>query len=370
LKQDSIRNIARKAGVSPITASRILRDQHQKYRDETVARVREAAREVGYRPNLLARSILGGRTQTVGVMIAFSHSSFTSNELFGIHDALIERDYAPLMLIARPNQTTVLEQIHRLLDRRVDGIILGQGQESTQEEDLRDVWKRQVPLVAVHSPLKGTRHAGFVATDEAVGGRLALRHLVEQGHRRIGYVTWRVGYGNLIAREKAFLGEAAAYPEIQCEVVEVSAAASPQGTVEMLDFLKRPDRPTALALGGDTLARGVYQAAFRLGIRIPEDLSVIGFSDHEFSRHMDPPLTTVHEFPYEIGRKAVELILNRIERDGEEELAPESVLIPPELLVRGSTSSPAYESGKMTGGAPVPHCSGQELKGKRNEERE
>jgi len=337
LRNDSLRTIAQRAGVSAKTVSRILGGKAHLHKDETVERVMEMAREVGYRPNLLAKGILEGRTQTVGLMIPSGQSVYTTQLFLGIHDALIEADCAPIMLVPRSRVARPLEQIHRLLDRRVDGIILGQELDWIRDEHLEDVWKRQIPLVTVQAPLSGTRHADFAGTDEEAGADLVARHLASLGHRQVAYITWSTPGGALSLRREAFR-RAFTDAGLDARIVEVERVPSPYAKEFLVYLLGDRNRATAVALAGDELIFGAFQAARALGLSVPDDLSICGYAHHDFEPHLDPPVTTVREFPYEIGTEAVALLFRRIggetlHKDGQ----PRMIRVRPELDIRTST---------------------------------
>ena len=183
----SQKRIAEEAGVSIMTVSRVLRGKED-VAEATRERVLEVAGKYGYRPNLLVRGIQTGKTGTIGVLLP----PFPSYDelLSGIHDELVQADHVPINIwsasdaVDQSIDAHEVTQIHRLLDRRVDGVILKPVDEAVSDDYLREVWERGIPLVVVDRELPRT-HADFVGTDDLEGGRIVARHLLGLGHRRL-----------------------------------------------------------------------------------------------------------------------------------------------------------------------------------------
>jgi LacI family transcriptional regulator len=328
----SHQDIAREANVSRVTVSLVLAGKDQTS-EETRRRVMEVATRLQYRPNLLVRGMQTGRSHTIGVIIPAS-MHFHSQIARGIHDELIAVDYVPIQLWVDPavdTKATELEQIHRLVDRRMDGVIIWPADVSVPDVHFREIWQRNIPLVTVDR--ETTTHADHVGTDEELGGRLAAEHLLALGHRRIAHVTFPGKSGSVFRRGAAFvkLIEAAGGT---CEFVT--------GRTEDLDgpvraLLSRQPLPTAIFAATDPMAMKVYSAAASVGLRIPQDLSVVGYADFPFARDLVPPLTTVRQDPYQMGRLAAQVLLDRIfDRCNTD--VPRIIRITPELIIRRSTA--------------------------------
>lgn len=331
-----LKQIAHETNLAEATVSRILRNRDQ-CSEQTRQRVREVARQMRYRPNLLVRAIQTGRTQTVGVMVVVA-DDFFGQIVTGIHHELIEADHVPLLACCGspkyPLATTELEQIHRLVDRRVDALIMWPTEETVPDTYLREVWEREIPLVAVDRELEQT-HADFVGTDDEAGAIEAARYLLSLGHRRIGHVAGPQTVSPGRIRRRTF-EKAVADAGASCMTIEDPSFSS--GYEASAALLKSPDRPTAVFAGSDRLARGFYRAAGELGLRIPQDVSVVGFADLPLATLMQPELTTLRQEPYQIGRRAARIALDRIE--GVPDLpSPLKIRLKPDLIVRGSAAS-------------------------------
>lgn len=340
----TLREIAKKSGFSYQTVSRVLNKQGHLHRTETVRRVMEVAEELGYRPNLNARGIQMGRTRTIGILADLAPDSFSRNLLLGIHDEVISEDYLPIFLMSRPGLANELEQIHRLVDRRVDGVVLRPVMHEVSDQYLREVVDRHLHLVTVDIQVPDTRFVDFVGTDDLLGGLLAARHLLELGHRRLAFVSWFMHLIMKQHRRDAFCDAVRSVPGATAEVVDIQFDRETWGKAEALELLRRPDRPTAVFVGADDIARGIYLAAAELGLRIPQDLSVVGYSDLDFAMRMRPPLTTVRQDPYQIGRLASRLVLQRIRGKITCE-EPQQTRLRPELVVRASTGPAPRTTG-------------------------
>ena len=331
-----MRGLAEELGVSAMTVSRAL-NGNPSVSKATRDRVLEAAARSGYRPNRLAKGVLTGRSGTIGVMVS-PVKPFEAHVVLGIHDALVEQGYLPLLHFHSlgPNaelDTAELDYIHRLLDYRVEGLIFWPSDETVPDVYLNEVLERNVPLVAIDRHLPETR-ADFSGTDDVAAGRLAAEHLIALGHRRLAHIGGEPNVSTYRDRRAGFESVLRDHGLAQ-EVVECRYDDGFDATVELL---KGETRPTAIFAASDVIALGVYRAAASLGLTIGSDLSVVGCADLPFARYLTPPLTTIRQDPYEIGRQAVRLLLERLA--GKSPSRPQSSRLPPRLLVRKSTEEP------------------------------
>lgn len=332
----NLRGLAEELGVSAMTVSRAL-NGHPNVSQATRDRVLEAAERTGYRPNRLARGVLTGRSGTIGVMVS-PIKPFEAHVVLGIHDALVEQGYLPLLHFHSlgPNaerDTAELDYIHRLLDYRVEGLIFWPSDETIPDIYLTEVWERNVPLVAIDRHLPETR-ADFSGTDDVAAGRLAAEHLIALGHRRLAHVGGEPNVSTYGDRRKGF--ESAVRDHGLTSVTV--ACRHDDGFDATLGLLTEENRPTAIFAASDVIALGVYRATAAAGLTVGRDLSVVGCADLPFARDLAPPLTTIRQNPYEIGRQAVRLLLQRLA--GELPPSPQSSRLVPQLLVRSSSREP------------------------------
>jgi DNA-binding LacI/PurR family transcriptional regulator len=332
----NVRGLAEELGVSAMTVSRAL-NGHPNVSQATRDRVLNAAERSGYRPNRLARGVLTGRSGTVGVMVS-PVKPFEAHVVLGIHDALVEQGYLPVLHFHSlgPNaerDTAELNYIHRLLDYRVEGLIFWPSDETVPDVYLKEVWERNVPLVAIDRHLPETR-ADFSGTDDVAAGRLAAEHLIALGHRRLAHVGGEKNVSTYGDRRKGFESVVRNHGLAP----DIVTCRHDDGFDAALGLLTMENRPTAIFAASDVIALGVYRAAAAAGIKVGRDLSVVGCADLPFARDLAPPLTTIRQDPYEIGRQAVRLLLQRLA--GESPPTPRSSRLLPRLFVRKSSAEP------------------------------
>ncbi len=306
---------------------------------ETRERVLAVATRLKYRPNRLVRAIKQGRSGTVGVMVPIA-LSFASEIVRGIHDALAEQQYLPILHFhgVGPQATrdeTEREYLHRLLDHRVDGIIFWPSDETVSQIYLHEVWDRGVPLVAVDRNLPRT-NADFSGTDDIAGGRMAARHLLSLGHRHLCHIGGEPWVSTYADRRRGFEETLAEAANVRCVVAE---AADCRCRDLVRELLTSRDRPTAVFLASDRMAADVYAVAESLDLLIGRDLSVLGYADLAESAGLRPRLSTMRQDPYAIGQAAASLLLDRIEGRYDKP-KPRSVRVPPQLVERESTGYP------------------------------
>jgi LacI family transcriptional regulator len=339
-----LKDVAKAANVSLAAASRILRGDRDRFGEETCRRVLEASRQLGWRRNLLVNGMQTGRTQTIGVMIP-PFDSFWVSVLSGIHDVLSDFDYLPITIWIgslrdmphfEKDEDEGLKQINRLLDRRVDGLIMWPTFSVAYYHHFPEFVERRVPVAVIdhHSSV-----ADSVETDEEEATSTVAKHLIDLGHRRIACLSSRETASQTWAVKRRSSFEEAVRRVVNTHVkswhLNEHGTNGPQVARELL---KDDVRPTAVFAVSDHEAAIVYQAAADLGMKIPDDLSVIGFADLDFAATMNPPLTTMRQNPLEIGRRAAKLIIERIETSSTEGDSPTTIKVAADLVIRSSTA--------------------------------
>jgi LacI family transcriptional regulator len=337
-----LKDVAKAANVSLAAASRILRGDRERFGEETCRRVLEASRQLGWRRNLLVNGMQTGRTQTIGVMIP-PFDSFWVSVLSGIHDILAASDYLPITIWIgslgdmphfEKEEAEGLRQINRLLDRRVDGLIMWPPFSVAYYHHFPEFVERRVPVAVIDHY---STVADSVETDEEQATAVVANHLLGLGHRRIACLSSRETPSQTwaVRRRNSFEQALARSPDTRVRSWRLNAQGS-NGREVAHELLTSDLNPTAVFAVSDHEAEFVYQAASELGKEIPRDLSVVGFADLDFAAAMEPPLTTMRQRPHEIGRLSARLILDRIDgtMPGDE---PTTIKVPAELIVRHST---------------------------------
>lgn len=316
-----LKDVAEAANVSVSAASKILRGDRSRFGEETCQRVIEASQKLGWRRNLLVNSIQTGRTQTVGVMIP-PYDSFWVNVLSGIHARLAEADYLPITLWQgdldhmphfEADEQEGVRLINRLLDRRVDGLIMWPAFGVAYQDHLADLTQKNVPLVVIDhrtdEPFSDT-----VATNETQTTKAVAKHLLDLGHRRIACISTRESKSQTWALERrsAFERSVSTHPDAEVRSWRLNRTGS-NGVEVATELLRSDFRPTAVFAVTDHEAMCIYEAAILLGISIPSELSVVGFADLDFAATLNPALSTVRQRPREIGSRAASLVLDRLQ---------------------------------------------------------
>jgi LacI family transcriptional regulator len=338
-----LKDVAKAANVSLAAASRILRGDKERFGEETCRRVLEASRQLGWRRNLLVNGMQTGRTRTIGVMIP-PFDSFWVAVLSGIHEALAEFDYLPItvwignlgdMPHFEKEEGDGLKQINRLLDRRVDGLIMWPTFSEAYYHHFPEFVERRVPVAVIDHY---STVADSVETDEEQAASVVARHLLDLGHRRIACLSSRETPSQTWAVKRRTSFEKAV--ELCSDATVKSWHLNAQGSngVEVArQLLTDKLRPTAVFAVTDHEAAFVNQAAAELDMKVPRDLSIVGFADLDFAATMNPPLTTMRQKPHEIGRLAAKLILDRIDGIISDDDAPTIIKVRADLVIRNST---------------------------------
>ena len=331
----TLRDVARVAGVHPGTVSRALNPQTRGLVNErTARRVLDAAKELGYRPNPIARGLRTNRSNTIGVLVPDLMNPLFAAVVRGIEDGLREGGYIPL--IANTDNDADRERIayEAMSARQVDGFIA-----ATARRDhwlLADQVRTGVKVVLVNRRVDSDALPA-VTGDDLAGIKLAVDHLVSLGHRRIAHLAGSQALYTGWSRHRGFLAAMEASGlELDPDLIVFSEAFTErEGARCCAELLAGRRDFTAIVAGNDLLALGCYDAFERHGLRCPDDMSVVGYNDMPFVDRFRPPLTTVRVPHYELGATAAQLMLEQLRAA---DPPPRQLLLAPELVVRGSTA--------------------------------
>lgn len=322
----SIYDVAREAGVALGTVSRVLNDAPT-VGEETRARVEAAIEKLGYRPSSVARSLARGATRTLAMLVPDLSNPLFGDTAAGAQDAADALDHIVLVYGTNDNPERERRYIDSFLDRQIDGLLLVR---SVLGSDELAPIVQQVPVIQVgrNQHLPGSR---VVHVDQTLGARTAVEHLVALGHRRIGMLEGPGTNGAAVERGVGYYqGLAAAGIEPDSRLVARASLDEAGGAAAMLDLLERRTDVTAVFASTDLMALGAMSVLHAHGVRIPDDMSLIGFDDIRISEFFAVPLTTVRQPAHSMGAMAVGMALEGAEGD--------SRLLPTELVVRNSTA--------------------------------
>ena len=344
----TLRDVARLAGVHPGTVSRALNPQTRSLVNErTARRVLDAAQELGYRPNPIARGLRTNRSHTIGVLVPDLMNPLFAAVVRGIEDGLRDGGYTPL--IANTDNDAERERVayEAMRARQVDGFIAATAR--------RDHWLLEErvdsgPKVVLVNRRVDSDAIPAVTGDDHAGVRLAVEHLAGLGHRRIAHVAGAQTLYTGWSRHEGFVDAMRAGGlELDPDLIVFSGAfTAREGAQCCTELLDRRCDFTAIVAGNDLLALGCFDALEQHGLGCPADVSVVGYNDMPFVDRFRPPLTTVRVPHYELGATAAELMLEQL---GGTDLPPRQLLLPPELVVRDSTAR-ANETNRSQHGLP------------------
>jgi LacI family transcriptional regulator len=332
MKAATIRDVALRAGVSVTTVSHVV-NRTRKVSPQAQARVEDAIRALEYVPSAVARSLKSNTTHTLGMMLPNSSNPYFAEVAHSIELRSFEAGYNVILCTSddAPHKQRVYLQV--LAQRRIDGlIVVSSGDDAALPALLTGM---NIPLVLVDREI-GALEYDLVETAHMQGGLLATRHLVSLGHRRIACIA---GPAGLTPSEQRIAGWRLALRESGLAIHEPwllrGGFTSQHGYAAMHAMLRQPLRPSAVFACNDLMAIGAMCAAYECSVRVPDELSIVGFDDIELLAYTSPPLTTVAQPKQRIGALAVDMLLEQVQGRREQ---PRRVVLQPELRVRASTA--------------------------------
>jgi LacI family transcriptional regulator len=330
----NISDVARQAGVSTVTVSRVLNNALN-VKPATRRRIEEAIRELAYVPDVAARSLRSKRTHSLALILPDITNSFWTTVARGVEDAAQSSGYAVLLCNTDENCAKQLRYLELVLSRRVDGVIIAPFDSDVQ--NVRALHDREIATVLIDRRIEGWE-TDSVRGDSVGGAQALVRHLVGLGHRRIAMITGPAITSTAqdrVAGYLAALKEAGIRPDpALIRRGEFRAASGEQLMGQLLD---EGLGPTAAFAANNAIAMGVIDAAARRGLRIPRDLALVCFDDFDAASHLFPFLTVAVQPAYEMGVRAAQLLLSRVEAGAAP--APRHVLLPTRLVIRHSCGS-------------------------------
>ncbi len=328
----TIRDVAKRAGVAPITVSRVI--NHSGYvNEQTRARVEAAIADLGYLPNVLARSLRSRRTNTLGLILTDISNPFWTTVARGVEDAASD---AGFNVILCNTDESVVEQdkyLHVLVQKQVDGVLLVPARSAV--EPVKFVQSQNTPVVVLDRRIPNSQ-TDAVRCDSEDGAYQLTRLLLSLGHRRIAMLSGPRGVSTAedrVAGYRRALLEAGV--EVDTALVYYGEFSLESGYAMTGQMLARTPRPSALFAGNNFIAIGALRALRDAGLRVPEDIALVGFDDLPADLVVDPFLTVAAQPAYEMGRQATELLLARLSEE-----APavyQEIVLPTTIVVRRSS---------------------------------
>lgn len=305
----SLSDVAKAAGVSPATASRAISNSSHPMDAATKAKILKVARRLGYQPNLVARSLRTDRTNTVGIICENILSPFIPPIIRGIQDHLRKAGYFSTIVNSDRDRAIEEEAINALNHRQMDGIIFVE----TWHRSAKAIRKiTDKPFAFVHRVFRDEAQ-NAIRVDEVYGARLAVGHLIALGHRRIAYISGPKDWDASKERRRGYQTELAAHSiPFDARLVTEGDWEVKGGYEAAQKLIARAKRPTAIFAANDMMALGAIYAIQEAGLRVPDDIAVVGYDNRNLAKSVRPALTTVTLPAYEMGDAAAKLLLNLI----------------------------------------------------------
>jgi DNA-binding LacI/PurR family transcriptional regulator len=334
----SIKDIAKAAGVSHSTVSRALGDSPL-VSEETRARIQLLAREMGYSPDAQARSLVMGRTQTIGVVVTTITDPFIAEVVQAIESTAHQHGYSVLLASSNSEPEREIAAVEMFHSKRVDGVVVTSSRVGALYQDHLERLGVPVVLLNSHNEQRGS-YTFSVSVDNKHGGYLATSHLADLGHRRVAYVTGPANHSDDLDRLAGYrqaIVEAGLALDPALIVPGTGRVGGGQRALPALTALA--DSPTAVFCYNDMTAMGLLRAAREEGISVPGDLAVVGFDDVPLASYIEPPLTTIAQPKLDMGKRAMEMALDLLSRGGQAGGVTSNVVVQGKLIVRESSGA-------------------------------
>jgi len=330
-RKPSIKDIARLAKVSHPTVSRALQNSPL-VNQKTAENIRKIAREAGYRPSAVARGLVTRRTRTIGMVVTTIADPFTSEVVSGIEQAASDNGYCVFLADSLANPEREKKVVQAFAEQRVDGIIVTSSRVGALHLPL--LTEMMVPIVLVNDQHPGSvAHSVLIQNEE--GTRMLTEHLIGLGHRRIAFIGDENGYQSDTERMGGYLKALEQAGIARDNALIAHGNGKPEAALcAMNALLDLSAPPTAVCCYNDMTALGALHAIHARGLRVPEDLSVVGFDDLFLASYTNPPLTTIRQPMRRMGQLAMESLVKLM--NGQESVA--QIHIPAEMIVRASTA--------------------------------
>jgi len=334
----SIKDVALRASVSHSTVSRALSNSAL-VKTETRDRIQRLAREMGYSPDAQARSLVQGRTQTIGVVVTTITDPFIAELVQAIESAAYLHGYTVILASSSAEPDRELAAVEMLRSKRVDGVIVTSSRVGTLYQEHLNRLAAPVVLVNSHSQLGG-RYTFAIGVDNWHGACRATEHLISLGHRRVAYISGPADHHDDVDRMGGYqdaLGQAGI--ELAPELVVAGTGRADGGEAAVPKMMALAQPPSAVLCYNDMTAIGLLRAARRGGLSIPDDLAVVGFDDIPLASYVRPALTTIRQPTAQMGAQALQMVLDLLP-DGEPgQRAVSDVVVQGELVVRESSTT-------------------------------
>ena len=331
----TIHDIAQKLNISASTVSRALKD-NPLISETTREKIKKAAIEMGYRPNVMAANLRTRRTNTIGVIVPLINRHFFSSVISGIEDVAYKQGFAVTISQSNDNQEKESTIAHTLFSNRVDGLILSIGMETQSYDHLKLFSERNIPLVFFDRIVEEIP-AHKIVIDDFGGAYRATQHLIEQGRKKVAHIGGPLNL-QIYAKREAGYRQAISDAGLQIneDLILHNSLTRKDGLNAIKRILQTKERPDAIFCANDTTALSAIIHLKEKDIKIPEDIAIVGFSNEPFSELVTPSISTIKQPGFEMGQKAAELLIKQIGS----KVKPknyQTIMMETELIVRNSS---------------------------------
>ncbi|MCX2680251.1 LacI family DNA-binding transcriptional regulator [Galbibacter sp. EGI 63066] len=336
-KEITIYDLARELNYSPSTISRALND-HKSISKKTIKKIKETAQEMGYRPNTLAAGLRNNKSKTIGISISRINRPFMSSLISGIEEEARKSGYNVIISQSHDKYENEVNNTKALYDSRISGLIVSLSMETIKLDHFKQFMKQGIPVVFVDRAPHGL-NSYKVVIDNYTAGYNATKHLIEQGCTRIAHFAGAQHRNIYEGRKKGYL-DALKEHEIEIDdelIIHFKTLSFEEGEKATKKLLKLPSPPDGIFSANDTAAVSAVMTAKKQGVKIPEELAVIGFNDDPIASIVEPSLSTVSHPAEKMGRISAKRILNHSDKTHDEGISEVTVLHT-DIIVRDSSN--------------------------------
>lgn len=331
----TIHDIARELNITASTVSRALKD-HPRISEATKKAVLKAAKRLNYQPNHIAAALRNGRSMIIGIIVPTADRSFFGSVIRGIEEVAYKAHYNVMICQSHDDYEGEVSTVEALLNARVDGVMVSFAKNTENFDHFRKVYDRGIPLVLFDRSFQGL-DVSRVVIDDYLGAYQATEHLIQQGCKRIAHFTSVKKISIYKERLRGYREALEAYGlPYQTELVLESYLQYEDGRNGLSKLLTLEELPDAIFSASAYSAIGALEICKEKGIKIPEQIAIVGFANEDFTSFCDPPLSTVDQQSMEIGNAAAEILLEQMSL-GPKKFVPKRIVLTPELIIRKSS---------------------------------
>jgi len=336
IKPPTMKDVAKKAGVSISTVSHVI-NKTRYVEEETRKKVLDAIKELGYRPNIVARSLRKKSTNTIGLIVSNIANLFYPEVVRGIEDVLLQNKYNIILCNSDEDINKEREYIEVLYSKQVDGLIITPSKSTETRKNLELFISQDIPVILVDRRISGIE-TDVVLADNVSGTYSATEYLLNLGHKRIAIITGPLDTTTGRERLEGYLKALEEHNiPIEKDLIREGNFKRDGGYERGKELLEMSNPPTAIISSNNLMTLGLISAINEKKLRIPKDISVISFDDMEWFQYFCPPLTSIYQPSYELGKNAGLLLMERLKRRRKK---PKEVILPTRLIIRESCAPP------------------------------